>query len=203
MELTKIRGVNEKRENDFNKLGIYNTEDLTCFFPRTYLDLREKQPLKYAYNNDVILTTGKIVSMPTTRYYGRRGGGMVKVYCEQEGFYFSCVWFNQTYVASKLKVGEEYLFYGRVSDKGELSLVNPSFELCERSYRLKGIVPQYPLKGSLSQKVVRDSVRLAVDIEKPESVIPFDLQKKYDLQNLYYSFKQVHNPDDFESEQVH
>ncbi|MDY6367518.1 MAG: DEAD/DEAH box helicase, partial [Clostridia bacterium] len=203
MELNKIRGVNEKREKDFNKLGIMNTEDLTCFFPRSYLDLREKQPLKYAYNNDVILTTGKVVSIPTTRFFGRRGGGMVKVFCEQEGFYFSCVWFNQTYVASRLKVGEDYLFYGRVSDKtGELSMVNPSFEPCEKSYRLKGIVPQYPLKGNLTQKIVRDSVRLAVDIEKPESVIPVDLQKKYSLDNLYYSFKQVHNPENFEKEKV-
>ena len=28
MELTKIRGVNEKREQEFNKLGIFDTADL-------------------------------------------------------------------------------------------------------------------------------------------------------------------------------
>ena len=41
MELTKIKGVNEKREQDFNKLGIYDTADLIRYFPRAYLDLRE------------------------------------------------------------------------------------------------------------------------------------------------------------------
>ena len=172
MEITKIKGINEKREKDFNKAGVFTTEDLIAYFPRAYVDLREKQPLKYAYNNDYILTTGKITSVPTTRFFGRRGGGMVKVICEQEGLIFSVVWFNQPYVAGRLKVGEEYLFYGRVSDKtGVITLTNPSFELCEKSYRLKGIVPQYPLKGGLTQKVVRDSARLAVDIENGIVVI--------------------------------
>jgi len=199
MELTKIRGINEKREQELNKLGIFDTADLVRYFPRAYLDLREKQLLKYAYHNDVVLTVGKIVSVPTTRYYRR--GGMVKAVCEQEGFVFSVVWFNQPYVASKLVVGEEYLFYGRVQSKiGEVSLVNPSFELCEKAFRLKGIVPQYTLKGSLNQKVVRDAVRLSVDIEKPQSIIPRELQVKYDLSDLYAAYREVHNPTSFDAQ---
>ncbi len=201
MELTKIRGVNQKREQDFNKLGIFSTADLVRYFPRAYLDLREKQLLRFAYNNDVVLTAGKVISLPSTKYYRR--GGVVKAVCEQEGFMFSVVWFNQPYVASKLKIGEEYLFYGRVKKElFDASLVNPSFELCEKVFRLKGIVPQYSLKGSLGQKIVRDAVRLAVDIEKPKSIIPMFLQEKYGLSNLYSAYKEVHNPSSFESEKM-
>ena len=201
MELTKIRYVNEKREQEFNKLGIFNTADLVRYFPRAYLDLRERQLLKYAYHNDVVLTTGKVLSIPYTRNYRR--GGLVKVVCEQEGFIFSIVWFNQPYVASKLKVGEEYLFYGRVrTETGETHLVNPTFELCEKAFRLKGIVPQYTVKGSLTQKLVRDAVRLAVDIEKPKSIIPFDLLQKYGLTDLYSAYREVHNPSGFEKEKL-
>lgn len=199
MEITKIRGINEKREQEFNKLGIYDTADLMRYFPRAYLDMRTRQPLKYAYHNDIVLTTGKVVSMPVTRYYRR--GGLVKIVCEQEGFVFSVVWFNQQYVANRLKLGEEYLFYGRVREEsGVISLVNPSFELLEKAYRLKGIVPQYPLKGGLNQKLVRDAVRLAVDIEKPKSLIPSELISKYNLSDLYSAYKEVHNPSSFESE---
>ena len=137
--------------------------------------------------------------MPMTRYFKR--GGMVKIICEQEGFIFSVVWFNQPYVASKLKVGEEYLFYGRVQNRtGETSLVNPSFELCEKAFRLKGIVPQYPLKGTLNQKVVRDAVRLSVDLEKPKSIIPFNLQAKYELSDLFSAYREVHNPTSIEGQ---
>lgn len=199
MELNKIRGINEKRESDLNKLDIYDTADLMRYFPRAYLDLRQKQLLKYVYHNDVVLTAAKVVSMPVTRYYRR--GGVVKVICEQEGFMFSVLWFNQPYVASKFIVGEEYLFYGRVQDKnGVVSLVNPSFEPCEKAFRLKGIVPQYSVKGNLTQKILRDAIRLSVDIEKPKSIIPFNLQLKYELSDLYSAYREVHNPTSFENE---
>lgn len=198
MELTKIRGVNDKREQDFNKMGIFDTADLMRYFPRTYLDLTQRQMLKYAYHNDIVLTVGKVISAPVTRHFRR--GGLVRIACEQEGFFFHIVWFNQMYVASKLKVGEEYLFYGRVQDKGDgLSLINPTFELLEKAFRLKGIVPQYSIKGALNQKVLRDSCRLSVDIEKPKSIIPFDLLAKYNLSDLYSAYREVHNPSSFEA----
>ncbi len=197
MELTKIRGISSAREADFNKLGIFDTADLMRFFPRAYIDLREKQLLKYAYHNDMVLTGGKIITPPQVRYFRRGRGGMVKAYCEQEGFTFAVVWYNMPYVASRLKIGEEYLFYGRVRAEGlETSLTNPSFEPIEKNLRLKGIVPQYKIKGSLSQKSVRDSARLAVDIEKPKSIIPFNLQQKYALSDLYAAYRDIHNPPD-------
>ena len=198
MDVTKIKGINEKRESDLNKMGVFDTADLIRLFPRAYLDLREKQLLKYAYHNDVVLTVAKVLNLPILHHYRR--GGLVKVVCEQEGLIFSVVWFNQPYVASKLKVGEEYLFYGRVQNNGDgISLVNPTFELLEKAFRLKGIVPQYSIKGNLSQKVLRDAVRLSVDIEKPQSIIPIRLQEQFNLDNLYHAFREVHNPTSFES----
>lgn len=197
MELTKIRGISSARCADFNKLGIFDTEDLVRFFPRAYIDLREKQLLRYAYHNDFALTAGKIVSAPQIRYFRRGKGAMVKAYCEQEGFAFSVVWYNMPYVAAKLHVGEEYLFYGRVRIGGlETSLTNPSFEPIDKVFRLQGIVPQYKLKGSLTQKCVRDSVKVAVNLEKPQSIIPFYLQKKYALSDLYNAYREIHNPTD-------
>lgn len=196
MELTKIRGINEKRSEDLNKLNIYDTADIIRHFPRAYLDMRSTQALNYSYHNDIVLTTGKVVSMPLISYFRR--GGMVKITCEQEGLYFTVIWFNQPYVANKLVAGEEYLFYGRVrKENGVISLVNPSFELCEKVFRLKGIVPQYQVKGNLTQKVIRDAIRLSVNLEKPQSLIPISLQKKYELTGLYEAYKQVHDPEDF------
>ena len=196
MELTKIRGINEKREQELNKLEIFDTASLMRFFPRRYVDLRSKQMLNYAYHNDMALTVGKVISEPIVSYFKRTGN--VRVTCEQEGLVFSIIWFNQPYVASKLKVGEEFLFYGRVrKDFNGISLVNPSFEPCDSAYRLKGIVPQYAVKGSLTQKLMRDAIRLSVDIEKPKSIIPQRLILKYDLCDLYNAYKRVHNPQSF------
>ena len=47
-------------------------------------------------------------------HYARRP--FVKALCQQGGYMFTAIWFNQLYVAQKLSAGE-YLFYGRVQNK--------------------------------------------------------------------------------------
>ena len=197
MELTKIRGISVQRAEDFKKLNIFDTSDIIRHFPRAYLDLRYREMLLSAYHNDVVLTTGKVISVPAVRYYRR--GGLVRIKCQQEGLLYDVTWFNQPYVASKLKVGEEYLFYGRVRrEDGIISLVNPSFESIDNVFRLCGIVPQYQVKGGLTQKLIRDCVRLSVNLEKPQSIIPYALQEKYELSNLYEAYKKLHNPNEID-----
>ena len=46
MKLTSIRLISEKREKDFNKLGIFEAEDLVRFYPRAYLDLTARSSLR-------------------------------------------------------------------------------------------------------------------------------------------------------------
>ena len=43
MDIKAIKGINEKREQDFKKLGVTDTRGLISFFPRAYLDLRKRQ----------------------------------------------------------------------------------------------------------------------------------------------------------------
>lgn len=196
MELTRIKGISEKRESEFAKLGVYAVEDLPALFPRAYLDLRRITLLRECYHNDIVLTVGKVTNVPSAPVVRRVS--YVRAYCSQYGEPFTAVWFNQPYVLGKLKEDEEYLFYGRVQNKfGQVSLINPSFEPIGNNERLKGIVPQYPLKGSLTQKVVRDSVKIALRLCPPRSAVPVSLQKKYRLPDLAQSYFRVHAPSSF------
>ena len=38
MQLYKIRGINEKRNEELNKAGIFDTADLMRCFPKNYLE---------------------------------------------------------------------------------------------------------------------------------------------------------------------
>ena len=192
MKLSALRSIGEKREKDFNKLGIFEAEDLVRFYPRAYLDLTERSSLKYAYHNDIVLIACEVTRLAPVNFSSPRK--VVRAFCSQDGFPFTAVWFNQPYVAQKLKAGE-YLFYGRVQNKfGQISIVNPTFEPLDKNYRLKGIVPVYPLKGKLSQKIVRDAVKEALGKVDIDSVIPYPIVKKYDLPPLAKSFYEAHNP---------
>ena len=196
MKLSMLRSIGEKREKDFNKLGIYEAEDLVRFYPRAYLDLTERSTLKTAYHNDMVIVACQVNRVMPVSYGNKRK--MVKAFCSQDGFPFTVVWFNQPYVAQKLKAGE-YLFYGRVQNKfGQVSLVNPTFEELDKNYRLKGIVPVYSLKGALSQKIVRSAVKEALQKCELSTVIPWQVAQKYDLPSLEQAYYQVHNPTDLQ-----
>ncbi len=192
MQLSALRSIGEKREKDFHKLGVFEVADLVRFYPRAYLDLTERASLKTAYHNDTVLVACTVNRVQPVQYGARRK--MVKAFCSQDGFPFTVVWFNQPYVASRLKEGE-YLFYGRVQNKfGQVSLVNPTFEPLDKNCRLKGIVPVYSLKGNLSQKVVREAVKEALSKVDLSSVIPWQICKKYALSDLAQAYFEVHNP---------
>ena len=193
MKLTELKFVSEKREKDFNKLNIFTVTELVKHFPRDYLDLTHVSLLRDAYHNDVMLTLAEVLSVEVNRFSRRP---YVKAMCTQGGYIFNAIWFNQPYVASKLKRGE-YLFYGRVQNKFGLgySMVNPSFEPADGARRLKGLIPVYSLSGSLTQGVVRVAIEQAINKIVFNSCIPEPLQKKYSLMPLKAAYKKVHCPE--------
>ena len=192
MELSKLKGVTEKRLKELNKMGIFTPEDLVRFYPRAYLDLTHRVKLSSCYHNDMALVACRVASPPQTVYTGRRN--FIKVWCDQDGELFSVVWFNAPYVKTKLKEGE-YLFYGRVQNKyGNVSMVNPTFEPLDKNYRLKGIVPVYSLKGSLTQRALRDMAASALKACLPQTVIPPKIVQKYGLTSLSQAYHDIHNP---------
>ncbi len=194
MKITLLRGVSEKRAKDFAKLNISDTAELVRFFPRAYLDMTSRVSVREVLHNDTALIACRLASVDPVRYTGRVK--YVRARLEQSGDFFSAVWFNMPYVAQKLKPGE-YLFYGRVQNKygQQITLVNPSFEPIEKNNRLKGLVPVYPLRGALTQRIVRDCVANALRTERLETIIPEEICKKYRLPSLKEAFFAVHLPD--------
>ncbi|MBR7099764.1 MAG: hypothetical protein IKC91_01245 [Clostridia bacterium] len=163
MQLTSIKNISEKRQKDFEKLGVFSVEDLINYYPRSYLDLTRHTSLKDAYHNDMVLFVCTVTAVLPVNHASRLK--VVRALCNQDGFPFTAVWFNQPYVAQKLKAGE-YLFYGRVQNKYDvLSITNPTFEPLEGNTRLKGIVPVYSVKGSLTQRIVSNAIKEALHKE--------------------------------------
>ncbi|MDE6557578.1 MAG: ATP-dependent DNA helicase RecG [Clostridia bacterium] len=192
MKLTDLKYVSEAREKQFNKLGVFSQKDLLRLYPRDFLDLTHTNSIAEAYHNSVILTVCEVLNVERNDYARRP---FVKALCRQGDTLFHTIWFNQPYVAAKLSVGE-YLFYGRVQNKYGMgaSMVNPTFEKAESVRNLQGILPVYPLSGTLTQGVVRQTVRQALKTVDIQSEIPYALQKKYGLSPLKEAFYKLHNP---------
>ncbi|MBR6737199.1 MAG: ATP-dependent DNA helicase RecG [Clostridia bacterium] len=193
MELKDVKYISTSRINDLKKLNIFSPSDLINHFPRTYLDLTKITPLKEAYNNDCVLTVAKVEIEPRLQTGGRVK--YVKTFCSQGTDTFSVIWFNQPYVAGKLKCGEEYFFYGRVQVKmGMVTMTNPIFEPVDKNYRLKGLMPVYSVKGTIGQSAMKTMCLSALKSLEPISSIPSDLLLKYSVSSLKNAYYEVHNP---------
>ena len=68
MDLALIRAVGDKRVKEFNKLGIFEAEDLIRYYPRCYLDLTERASLATAYNNDMVLVKCEVIRIFPVNY---------------------------------------------------------------------------------------------------------------------------------------
>lgn len=197
MELKYIKGLSEKRISELNKIGIDSTEDLIRHFPRNYLDLTHIMPLKYSIACEYCFTKARLVSAPRV-FSSSRNLRCVKAVCEQDGEVFDVIWFNQPYVASKLVPDNEYFFYGRVQKKfGQVSMMNPTFELVEKNDRLKGILPVYSVTPSIFQRTMQSIILDALKKTDIKSRIPDMLLRKYELSSLTQSYYAVHNPQSF------
>ncbi len=193
MNLKNVPYVSDKRINDLKKMSICSVEDLIKHFPKNYLDLTHIIPLKDAYNNDFVLTLARVEIEPRAQIGSRVK--YVKAYCSQGADTFGVVWFNQPYVVNKLKCGEEYLFYGRVSIKyGTVSMINPVFEPIDKNYRLKGLMPVYSVKGNITQSGMGKICKSAVKTLNPVSAIPWTIISKYNLPDIKSAYYEVHSP---------
>lgn len=192
MKLTELRGVSEKREKEFLKAGVRDTEELVRYYPRSYLDMTSRVSVREVFHNEMALVACTLVSVEPVRYTGRVK--LVRAWLEQGNDTFSAVWFNMPYVAQRLKKGD-YLFYGRVQNGyGTVSLVNPSFEPLDKNFRLKGLVPVYPLRGGLTQRIVRDAISEALRVTPVKSIIPEQICQKYGISPLKEAVFAVHSP---------
>lgn len=197
MELKYIKGLSEKRISELNKIGIVSAEDLIRHFPRNYLDLTHVMPLKYSIACEYCFTKARLVSAPRV-FSSSRNLRCVKAVCEQDGEVFDVIWFNQPYVASKLVPDNDYFFYGRVQKKfGQVSMMNPTFELVEKNDRLKGILPVYSVTPSIFQRTMQSIILDALKKTDIKSRIPDMLLRKYELSSLTQSYYAVHNPQSF------
>ena len=134
MDLKNLKYLSDKRISDLKKLGITSCEDLIKNFPRSYVDLRKTMDLNEVYHNDFALTIAKVET--EARVITARNLKYVKIYCSQSTNTFTIIWFNQPYVAGKLKVGKEYVFYGRVQNK-----ITPCLKKLIKTINLKVLFP--------------------------------------------------------------
>lgn len=190
--ISTLKGVGSKTSEKLNKLHIFTILDLLLYFPRDYeyissnvpfpeIDDTEKRVLSCKVKtimSDVRTRNGKIITSIEFDYCGHKVIGK---------------WFNQTYIKKNFLIGNEYNLSGKFQRKENfLEVVNP-MPLSNIAFSSE-IIPKYPLKQGVSQKLIVRLIGEVLDSVKISENLPLDLVKKFKLESLDKALRQIHFP---------
>lgn len=194
-DIRYFKGVGEKRAQLFSKLGVFNSDTLLTFFPRTYQDWSNITPISEAEIEQVCCIKAVIIS-PPVEHYVRKNLVLYKFKAQDRSGVINITLFNNKYLANRLKMNTEYLFYGKVSGNW-ISKEMSAPEIKPVSYSV--IRPIYKATGGLSSAVIENVVKQALDFIPRQDPIPEDIKNKYNLCSLEFALGNIHFPRDFQA----
>ena len=191
--IEKINGIGSKRGQLFRKLGIDSVGALVRFYPRSYEDWSSPCSIAESVVGETACVRG-VVSTPPAEHRITGGKILVSTRISDDFSFMRIVFFNNKYVRNYLNVGEEYVFYGKVSVNNAIKeMINPSFEKLTQDSRVH---PVYRQTAGLTSKQIEAAVCKAMNM-LPESVkdpIPEDIRAENSLIGLKDALIKIHFP---------
>lgn len=157
-----LKGVGDKNLLPLNKLGIYSIGDLLSYYPRSYdifglpSDICEvREGGVYAIE---CMVPARVDSTRTKRYI------IQSVYVSDGSDRIKLVWYNSPFIAKQVRIGQRYIFRGKIMRKGnELYMAQPAIYTKEQYIKkLKELQPVYPLTKGITNNLISKLVRQAL-----------------------------------------
>ena len=158
--LTELKGIGPKTAEQLGIMGIRNIGEFVMHFPVDYRDLSDVSLLAEGVFGKAQMYRLKITGQP---FFVRRDRqhGMFSVTAADESGGVRLMFFNQPYLAQKLKKDKEFCFYGKLGVyNGQRKMDNHKVYEPEEG---QGIEPVYALGGNLKQKLIRTAMKQALE----------------------------------------
>ena len=193
--LRTLKGVGEKTEKLFQKVGIYDTDDLLHYYPRNYDEYETPVDIAELKEGTVQAVSAAVCSGVYVNSV--RGRQIISVNIADQSGKFPVVWFNLPYLKKTLRKGSWFVFRGRIVRKqGKLEMEHPEiFTPSAYEEILHNLQPIYGLTAGLSNKtVVKMVTQLLEDLPMQSEYLPEELKERYGLADVNYALKTIHFP---------
>ncbi len=197
--IRKVKGVGEKTEQLFHKLGIFTEADLLNFYPRTYDIFKPVTPIQSVMAGEVHTVAGKITENLKSKKIRNLTITTAKI--KDDSGVMELTWFNMPFLQKTLRTGFYLVLRGRVVRKGTLlSMEQPVMYKKEEYDKLVNVFqPVYSLTAGLSNKLITKIMRdlLSKRVEQKD-FIPTAVKKKHGLADINYAITNIHFPKSFD-----
>lgn len=190
-----LKGVGEKTEMLFHKIGVCTIGDLLHYYPRDY-DLfqepvsigaikdQEKAAVMATITGSVEVKRVKNLTIVTTAVSDLTGRCRL-------------TWFNMPFLRSTLKRGMTMVFRGKMVIKNNQRVIEHPEIYTPAAYeqKLHSMQPIYGLTAGLTNQMVTKMVKEVLEhLELSKDYLPEDIRLKEELAEYNFAVQQIHFP---------
>ncbi|MBP3609406.1 MAG: ATP-dependent DNA helicase RecG [Lachnospiraceae bacterium] len=197
--IREIKGVGEKSEKLFSKLGIYTAENLLQYYPREYEIVEPIRPISEVQEGHIVVIYGSLLNQPKLKRV--RNLKILSAIMKDGSGQIQVTWFNMPFLQKTLRLGTHYILRGRVIRKNGIYQLQQPKILSQEEYHqlLHKLQPVYPLTAGLTNNAVTKSVKFALkEMEWNGDYLPLELRKRYQLIARKQAVAGIHFPKDKE-----
>ena len=199
-KIHEIKGVGEKTEKLFAKLGIYTVGDLLRYYPRNYDVYEESVPIAEVEDGRTVTVTGMIFGR--VQVGGSRNLQVTTIHVKDLTGTIKAVWFRMPFLKNTLAGGGQITLRGRaVNRRDGLVLEHPEIFYPSEKYeeKLHTLQPIYNLTAGLTNNAISKAVKQVVEsLDLTKEHLPEEIRLHYQLAEYNYAIRGIHFPEDKE-----
>nr|WP_300825460.1 ATP-dependent DNA helicase RecG [uncultured Schaedlerella sp.] len=195
--IREIKGIGEKAEKTFSKVGIHTVGNLIRYYPRGYEVYEDPVAVGEIEEGHTMTVSGAIYGrvqvsgspkMQITTLYLKDLTGTLKV-----------IWFRMPFLRNTLARGGVITLRGRIVRKKDgLVMEHPEIFYPSSKYEEKrsSLQPVYPLTSGLTNNAVLKAIRQAVEMtDLGEGSLPEWIAERYGLAGYREAIRGIHFPE--------
>ncbi len=193
--LRELKGIGEKTEGLFGKLGIQDVEGLLRYYPRSYQEYERPVSIGEVSEDQTVSILGTVTGNVAVNRV-RSLQISVATVADSTGK-LQLIWFHAPYIRSTLKRGMTYVFRGKVVRRqGRLQMEHPEmFTPMQYEQIADTMLPVYGLTAGLSNKTVSKAVKQALMDESLKlEFLPEELRERLHLADDNFAVQTIHFP---------
>lgn len=190
-----LKGVGEKTEKLFQKVGISTLGQLLHYYPRDYDVYREAVKIEELQDQEI----GAVIGTLTASLDMKKIRNLTVISGTIADATGRCrvTWFNQPYLRTQLHRGMTFVFRGRISKKGNLAVLDQPeiYTLAAYEEKLNSMQPKYALTSGLTNHMVTKMVKSALEqMDLSMDYLPEEIRMECELAEYNFAAVQIHFP---------
>src|SRR6478609_8020739 len=193
LDLASLPGVAATTQRKLGKLGLSTVRDVFEHRPRRYETAADEVSIAALREGEEVVVTGQVLNVEKRPMRGRRRTRIV-ARVDDGTAAVSVTWFNQPWLADRLKPGTEVRLRGKL---GRWGFEPRSYDIGDEARATADFAPVYPAAEEIAaatvRRVVEAALPLAVHVADP---LPAELREREGLALKRDALAAVHRPRD-------